>query len=134
MNSGHKIDKSAVFTAFFCAIAAFICGFVFCMALLSSNESCYFLVQNFWQSTRAYKFFTYLAALNDGYFLKMVALFVSLLFVLCVLWALIDKLFFKKKDNPSDDETEELFEDIHDEIVECVEKEMIRSQVGKNHS
>ena len=111
MNIGHKIDKSAVFTAFFCAIAAFICGFVFCLAILSSNESCYFLVQNFWQSTRAYKIFSYLAALNDGYFFKMAALFISLLLVLCVLWALVDWMFFKKKDNSAEDETEDLFED-----------------------
>ncbi|MBO7556105.1 MAG: hypothetical protein J6T72_01760 [Alphaproteobacteria bacterium] len=108
MRNSRRIDKSAVITAFFCAIAAFICGFVFCMALLSSNESCYFLVQNFWQSTRAYKIFTYLSNLYDGYFLKMSALFFCLLLCLCILWSLVDRLFFKKKEAFSDDDSEQL--------------------------
>ena len=49
-----KIDKSAVCTAFACAIAAFACGFAFCLAMLSNSGSCYFLIKDFLFSTRGY--------------------------------------------------------------------------------
>ena len=98
MEASHKIDKGMVFTAFFCAVAAFVCGFAFCLALLSGTESCYFLVQDFWQSTRAYKIIQYLSrqsadTLFDYFIITGIVL--SCLVLLCLVFK---KLFFKEND------------------------------------
>lgn len=99
MGASHKIDKSMVLTAFFCAVAAFVCGFAFCLALLSGNESCYFLVQDFWQSTRAYKIIQHLSRQSADTLLDYFIIAGIVLSCTILLWLVFKKLFFKENDD-----------------------------------
>lgn len=126
MSACHKIDKGTVFTAFFCAIAAFICGFVFCLALLSGNESCYFLVQNFWVSTRAYKIIQYISQQSGDTLFNYSIVGVIGLLCLIIIWQGFKKLFSKEcNENVSQDDH---FEE-NEEELEVAEEESSETDI-----
>ena len=97
MGAYHKIDKGMVFTAFFCAVAAFVCGFVFCLALLSSNESCYFLVQDFWRSTRAYKIIQHLSQQSADTLFNYFIIAGIVTSCIILLWLILKRLLTKEE-------------------------------------
>lgn len=96
-----KLDKSAVCTAFACAVAAFVCGFAFCLALLSSAGSCYLLVKDFLFSTRGYVWFQQLKMFAGHKVFEGAVLVVLLLVLLSALFALIRFIFYRKGENGS---------------------------------
>lgn len=93
--SNAKLDKSAVCTAFACAVAAFACGFAFCLALLSSAGSCYLLVKDFLFTTRGYVWFQQLKTIAGPRAAEAFQLFALLLVLFLALAALV-RLFFQK--------------------------------------
>ncbi len=79
--STNKLDKSVVVTAFVCAIAAFVCGFMFSLSLLSNSKGCYLMVKDFWTTTRGYIWFKELHKLNAEQIFEIVGICGAILFV-----------------------------------------------------
>ena len=84
-----KLDKSAVCTAFACAVVAFACGFVFCLVLLSSTGSCYFMVKDFLFSTRGYVWFQQIKSFAGSQAADALQLFALLLVLFLALIVLV---------------------------------------------
>lgn len=94
-----KLDKSAVCTAFACAVAAFACGFVFCLVLLSSAGSCYFMVKDFLFSTRGYVWFQQLKSFAGSQAADALQLFALLLVLFLALIVLV-RFFSQGRSEP----------------------------------
>ena len=81
----NKLDKSIIFSSFVCAAATFVCGFVFCLALLSNGASCYLRIQNFLQSTRGYQWFKELRGFGEDDWLRIIVVCGAVVFASAVL-------------------------------------------------
>lgn len=102
-----KLDKSAVCTAFACAVAAFACGFAFCLVLLSSTGSCYFMVKDFLFSTRGYVWFQQLQSFAGSQAADVLQLF-ALLLVLSFAVVVLVRFFSQGRSVPDCEKDEPL--------------------------
>lgn len=136
MGASHKIDKSMVLTAFFCAVAAFVCGFAFCLALLSSNESCYFLVQDFWKSTRAYKLVQYLSQQSADTLFDYFVITGIVLSCLILLLLVFKKIFTKEDDEiinqELSSEDDEIIQDDENQTTDIAENQLYENWSSLN--
>lgn len=105
----NKLDKSAVCTAFACAIAAFACGFAFCLALLSSAGSCYLLVKDFLFATRGYVWLQQLKTLSAHPAFQVAWIFVLVTVLLFSVGVLVRSGFRKIKCTPCPERNESGF-------------------------
>ena len=79
-----KLDKSVIFAAFICAIATFVCGFIFCLSLLSSGEGCFLRIHNFWTSTRGYAWLKYAQNMKLSQILDAISILGLVIFVIAI--------------------------------------------------
>ena len=89
------LDKSVICTSFACAVAAFACGFVFCMAIISNSSGCYFLIKDFWKVTRGYSWYQSLRHMTSDQILLSVAIIGLILFLISMIISIVQ--FFSRK-------------------------------------
>ena len=95
------LDKSVICTSFACAIAAFACGFVFCMAIISNSSGCYFLIKDFWKITRGYSWYQSLRHMTIDQILLWAAVTGLVLFSISMIVSGVQFLFRRAHKKPA---------------------------------